>query len=98
VNALSCTPYSGDAFVRLAISIAATVALICPAVSAAPSAQVAKQCLRAAYLLYPYQRPGAAPMRSDRMNFFRNCMVQHDAATDHPADATTDAAKGDSAH
>jgi hypothetical protein len=84
--------------VRLAISIAATVALVCPAASAMPNAQAAKQCLRAAYLLYPYQRPGAAPMRSDRMNYFRNCMVQHDAATGGPADATTDAPKGDPAH
>lgn len=80
---------------RLAMSIAVTVALVGPAASATPDAQAAKQCLRAAYLLYPYQRPGAAPMRSDRMNFFRNCMAKHDAATDSPVDATTDAAKGD---
>jgi hypothetical protein len=84
--------------VRLAISVAATVALVCPAASAMPNAQAAKQCLRAAYLLYPYQRPGAAPMRSDRMNFFRNCMVQHDAAADSPVDTTTDTVKGDPAH
>jgi hypothetical protein len=90
--------YLGDASVRLAISIAVSVALACPAAAAMPNAHAAKQCLRAAYLLYPYQRPGAAPMRSDRMNYFRNCMVQHDAATDSPADTTTDAVKGDPAH
>jgi hypothetical protein len=90
--------YSGDASVRLAISIAATVALACPAASAMPNAQAAKQCLRAAYLLYPYQRPGAAPMRSDRMNYFRNCMIQHDAATDGPVDANMDAPKSEPAH
>jgi hypothetical protein len=80
------------------MSVALTVALVGPAASATPNAQAAKQCLRAAYLLYPYQRPGAAPMRSDRMNFFRNCMIQHDTATDSPADATTDAVKLDPAH
>lgn len=83
---------------RLAISAAVSVALVCPTASAMPNAQAAKQCLRAAYLLYPYQRPGAAPMRSDRMNFFRNCMVKRDAETDSPADTTTDAVKGDRAH
>ncbi len=83
---------------RLMVSIAATVALACPAASAAPNAQAAKQCLRAAYLLYPYQRPGTAPMRSDRMNFFRNCMIEQDAASGDPVDASTDAVKGDPSH
>jgi len=48
---------------------------------AAPSAEIAKQCLRAAYMLYPYQRPGAASMRGDRLFFFNECVAKHQAET-----------------
>jgi hypothetical protein len=64
---------------------------------ATPNAQAAQQCLRAAYLLYPYQRPSAARMRSDRVKFFRNCMAQHDAETDSQVATITRAPKGDPA-
>ncbi|WP_349630044.1 hypothetical protein [Bradyrhizobium tropiciagri] len=43
---------------------------------AAPDAETAKRCLRAAYMVYPYKRPGAAPMNGDRLNFFQQCMAQ----------------------
>jgi hypothetical protein len=43
---------------------------------AAPDAETAKRCLRAAYMVYPYKRPGAAPMNGDRLHFFQQCMAQ----------------------
>ncbi|WP_456731863.1 hypothetical protein [Bradyrhizobium sp. USDA 3364] len=43
---------------------------------AAPDAETAKRCLRAAYLVYPYKRPGAGPMNGDRLHFFQQCMTQ----------------------
>lgn len=43
---------------------------------AAPDAEIAKRCLRAAYMVYPYKRPGAAPMNGDRLHFFQQCMAQ----------------------
>ncbi|MES5486497.1 hypothetical protein QMZ05_27380 [Bradyrhizobium sp. INPA03-11B] len=43
---------------------------------AAPDAGTAKRCLRAAYLVYPYKRPGAGPMNGDRLHFFQQCMAQ----------------------
>ncbi|MGN1285265.1 MAG: hypothetical protein ACI4XG_01570 [Bradyrhizobium sp.] len=43
---------------------------------AAPDAETAKRCLRAAYLVYPYKRPGAVPMNGDRLHFFQQCMTQ----------------------
>ncbi|WP_244064365.1 hypothetical protein [Bradyrhizobium sp. Ce-3] len=43
---------------------------------AAPDAETAKRCLRAAYMVYPYKRPGAAPMNGDRLHFFQQCVAQ----------------------
>ncbi|WP_246667363.1 hypothetical protein [Bradyrhizobium macuxiense] len=43
---------------------------------AAPDAETAKRCLRAAYMVYPYKRPGAVPMNGDRLHFFQQCMTQ----------------------
>ncbi|WP_245321575.1 hypothetical protein [Bradyrhizobium sp. NAS96.2] len=43
---------------------------------AAPDAETAKRCLRAAYMVYPYKRPGAVPMNGDRLHFFQQCMAQ----------------------
>jgi hypothetical protein len=43
---------------------------------AGPDADTAKRCPRAAYMVYPYQRPGAAPMNGDRLHFFQQCMAQ----------------------
>lgn len=43
---------------------------------AAPDAETAKRCLRAAYLVYPYKRPGAVPMNGDRLHFFQQCITQ----------------------
>jgi hypothetical protein len=63
-------------------AMAAFVALLPAVASATPSPQAAKDCLRAAYMLYPYKRPGAAPMSGERLFFFRNCVAkrQEDAA------------------
>jgi len=47
-----------------------------PAVSTAPSAEVAKRCLHYAYILYPYKRPGAVRMSGDRQAYFKNCLVK----------------------
>jgi hypothetical protein len=55
------------------------------AAAATPSAESAKRCLRAAYLLYPYQRPGAAPMTGGRLFYFKECMAkQQDGALPDP--------------
>jgi hypothetical protein len=56
--------------------------------SAAPSPEIAKQCLRAAYMLYPYKRPGAAPMTGDRLFFFKDCVAKHQA--ENSTDGQTD--------
>ncbi|WP_229196108.1 hypothetical protein [Bradyrhizobium acaciae] len=54
----------------LALLLSSTAAI------AAPDAETAKRCLRAAYLIYPYKRPGVAPMNGDRLHFFQQCMTQ----------------------
>jgi hypothetical protein len=48
-----------------------------PAVSAAPSAEVAKRCLHYAYIVYPYKRPGAVRMSGDRQAYFQDCMAKN---------------------
>jgi hypothetical protein len=35
--------------------------------------------LRAAYMVYPYKRPGAVPVNGERLTFFRNCMANQQA-------------------
>lgn len=47
-----------------------------PYAYAAPTAEVAKRCLRYAYELYPYKRPGSVPMSGDRQVYFKNCIVK----------------------
>jgi len=61
-----------------AIRLSAVLALVLSssAAIAAPEAETAKRCLRAAYLVYPYKRPGVAPMNGDRLHFFQQCMAQ----------------------
>jgi hypothetical protein len=44
--------------------------------SAAPSAEVAKRCMRYSYVAYPYKRPGAVPMSGDRQAYFKDCMAK----------------------
>ena len=44
------------------------------AAQAAPTAEVAKGCLRYAFTVYPYKRPGAVPMSGDRQAYFQDCM------------------------
>jgi hypothetical protein len=60
-----------------ALGWASSILLVPIATSAAPSPELAKLCLRAAYMLYPYERPGTAPMNGGRLFFFRNCMANH---------------------
>lgn len=59
----------------LALPIAVMLAAISAPASATPDAATAKRCLRAAYMLYPYKRPGAVPMSGDRLFYFRQCMA-----------------------
>ena len=66
--------------------VVAMLAMASGTASAAPSAELAKRCLRATYKLYPYQRPGAAPMTGDRLSFFKECMAgRQDGASPDPA-------------
>lgn len=66
---------------KSAITVGAIVGMVCSAAAAMPGPEIAKQCLRAAYLLYPYKRPGAAPMNSDRLLYFKKCMAEHDVVS-----------------
>jgi hypothetical protein len=75
-----------NAAVRLGAALL-VIALLPPvAAVAAPAPEFAKQCLRAAYMLYPYQRPGSAPMNGDRLSYFKTCMAR-------PANTSADPAK-----
>jgi hypothetical protein len=47
------------------------------AVSAAPSAEVAKRCLHYAYIVYPFKRPGAVRMSGDRQAYFKDCLEKN---------------------
>jgi hypothetical protein len=42
--------------------------------SAAPTAEVAKQCIHYSYLIYPFKRPGAVRMSGDRQAYIKDCM------------------------
>jgi hypothetical protein len=44
--------------------------------AAAPSAEVAKRCMRYSYVAYPYKRPGAVRMSGDRQAYFKDCMAK----------------------
>jgi hypothetical protein len=52
----------------LALLVAASAA------TAAPSAEVAKRCIRYAYVAYPFKRPGSVPMSGDRQAYIKDCM------------------------
>ncbi|MGX1108795.1 hypothetical protein AB7M47_007178 [Bradyrhizobium elkanii] len=64
----------------ISVRFSAVLALLLAssAAVAAPAAETAKRCLRAAYMVYPYKRPGAVPMNGDRLHFFQQCMAQDD--------------------
>ncbi|WP_440637758.1 hypothetical protein ACSHT2_27270 [Bradyrhizobium sp. PUT101] len=74
----------------LALMSLAVVAMSFTAAHAAPTAEVAKRCLRYAYTLYPYKRPGAVPMSGDRQAYFQDCMGKN-GDVPPPARAGTDA-------
>ncbi|WP_244486317.1 hypothetical protein [Bradyrhizobium viridifuturi] len=61
---------------RIRLSAVLALLLSSNAAIAAPDAETAKRCLRAAYMVYPYKRPGAVPMNGDRLHFFQQCMAQ----------------------
>lgn len=43
---------------------------------AAPTAQVARLCMRYSYIAYPYQRPGSVPMSGDRQSYYKDCVAK----------------------
>jgi hypothetical protein len=62
---------------KLAI-VAMLAASLRPAgVLAAPSAEVAKRCVHYAYIVYPWKRPGAAPMSGDRQAYVNDCFAKN---------------------
>jgi hypothetical protein len=71
--------------VRLVLAIAIILGTVPPPALAASDAETARRCLRAAYLLYPYKRPGAAPMTGGRLFYFKECMARHENAPADPA-------------
>ena len=62
-----------------ALAIVGAIALAqCPeAVSAAPTAEVAKRCMHYSYIVYPYKRPGAVRMSGDRQAYFKDCIAKN---------------------
>jgi hypothetical protein len=69
---------AGNPVVKPAILLGAIVGMVCYLAAATPSPETAKRCLRAAYLLYPYKRPGAAPMNGDRLLYLKKCMAERE--------------------
>jgi hypothetical protein len=43
----------------------------------APTAEIAKKCLRYAYVLYPYKRPGASKASNGRQVYFNDCVAKN---------------------
>lgn len=46
-------------------------------ISAAPTAEVAKQCQHYSYIAYPFKRPGAVPMSGNRQAYFKDCIARN---------------------
>jgi hypothetical protein len=46
-------------------------------ISAAPTAEVAKQCLHYSYIAYPFKRPGTMPMSGNRQAYFKDCIAKN---------------------
>jgi hypothetical protein len=69
---------SGVRGVRLAILFAllANVAPVPARAAVAPSAEVAKLCMRYSYVVYPYKRPGSVRMSGDSQNYFKDCVAR----------------------
>jgi hypothetical protein len=61
----------------LALIVAANIAPSLQAAAEPPTAEVAKRCLHYAYIVYPYQRPGAVRMSGDREAWFRDCLAKN---------------------
>jgi len=47
------------------------------ALAAAPTAEVAKRCIHYSYVAYPYKRPGAVRMSSDRQTYLKDCLAKN---------------------
>lgn len=66
-----------ETYVKVTIHLAMLTCLLIPtSVPAGPSAEVARRCMRYAYVAYPYHRPGAVRMSGERQAYFKNCMEQ----------------------
>jgi hypothetical protein len=61
-----------------ALLFAASIALLSPSLAfAAPTAEVAKRCVHYAYIVYPFKRPGSAPMSGDRQLYINDCFAKN---------------------
>ena len=58
------------------LAIAALFFLGVSAVSAAPTAEVAKRCLHYAYMVHPFKRPGAVRMSPDRGDLLQRLHIK----------------------
>jgi len=68
------SPHTG---LLVAISAVFSVAFFGASTSparSAPTAEVAKKCLRYAYRVFPYKRPGAAKASNGRQLYFNECL------------------------
>lgn len=43
----------------------------------APTADVAKKCIRYSYIVYPYQRPGAVKASGNRQAYLNDCLARN---------------------
>ncbi len=70
--------------------VSAFLSIVLPGVLAqpahsAPTAEVAKKCLRYAYRVYPYKRPGAAKASNGRQLYFSDCLAKNGDIPEPPA-------------
>jgi len=61
---------------RATIAVLLLTILSAGSANAAPSAELAKRCLRYAYTVYPYKRPGSVRGTGDRQAYFQDCLAR----------------------
>ena len=60
-----------------ALGVASALVLSVSIASAGPTVEVAKRCVHYAYVIYPFKRPGSAPMSGDRQAYIKECFQKN---------------------
>lgn len=77
MNPATCRRAGKAAFpAGFALVLLVLPSLLTSKAQAGPSAEIAKRCLRYAYIAFPYKRPGSVPMSGDRQAYFQECMAR----------------------